>query len=113
MQFKNIKKFLINLHTKQNYITKAINFITKNIFSWNNFAPSLMTNSQKQKRTIMQNKITRIIMLLSLLIPISSYSMPDAMFKIGLGTGIFVIITILIVVSYVIGKTVSKKEIKK
>ena len=61
----------------------------------------------------MRNKITKIVLLLSLLIPISTYSMPDAMFKIGLGTGIFVIITILIVISYVVSKIVTKKEIKK
>lgn len=61
----------------------------------------------------MQNKITRIVILLALLMPFSSYSMPDAMFKIGLGTGIFVIITLVIVVSYVVSKIVTKKEIKK
>lgn len=61
----------------------------------------------------MRNKITKIVLLLSLLIPISTYSMPDAMFKIGLGTGIFVIITILIVISYVVSKIVTRKEIKK
>lgn len=61
----------------------------------------------------MLNKTTRIVILLTLLIQISSYSMPDAMFKIGLGTGIFVIITILIVISFVLSKILSKKEIKK
>lgn len=61
----------------------------------------------------MLNKTTRIVILLTLLIPFSSYSMPDAMFKIGLGTGIFVMITLLIVISYVLSKIVSKKEIKK
>ena len=61
----------------------------------------------------MGNKITNTVLLLILIIPISTYSMPDAMFKIGLGTGIFVIITILIVISYVVSKIVTKKEIKK
>jgi hypothetical protein len=61
----------------------------------------------------MLKKTTRIVILLTLLMPLSSYSMPDAMFKIGLGTGIFVIITLLIVVYYVLSKIVTKKEIKK
>ena len=61
----------------------------------------------------MQIKIARIAILLILLTPISSYSMPDAMFKIGLGAGLFVIITLLIVISYVLSKIVIKKEIKK
>ena len=69
--------------------------------------------SKKLKRKFMLNKTTRIVMLLTLLIPFSSYSMPDAMFKIGLGTGIFVIITLLIVISFVLSKILSKKEIKK
>jgi threonine/homoserine/homoserine lactone efflux protein len=59
----------------------------------------------------MQNK--RIVILLTILIPFSSYSMPDVMFKIGLGTVVFVIITLLIVISYVLSKIVTKKEIKK
>lgn len=59
----------------------------------------------------MQNK--RIVILLTILIPFSSYSMPDVMFKIGLGTVVFVIITLLIVISYVLSKIVIKKEIKK
>lgn len=61
----------------------------------------------------MQIKIARIVILLIILTPISSYSMPDAMFTIGLGAGLFVIITLLIVISYVLGKIVIKKEIKK
>lgn len=69
--------------------------------------------SKNLKRKFMLKKTTRIVLLLTLLMPFSSYSMPDAMFKIGLGTGIFVIITLLIVVSYVLSKIVTKKEIKK
>ena len=61
----------------------------------------------------MQHKTTFKVVLLTLLIPFSSYSMPDAAFTIGIGTGIFVLITFLIVVFYVLSKTVSKKEIKK
>ncbi len=58
----------------------------------------------------MQGKITKIIMLLVLLIPISGFSMADALFKAGVGAGIFVVITILAVIAYVLSKTVEKKE---
>ena len=49
-------------------------------------------------------------MLLILLIPISSFSMVDTLFKVGVGAGIFVVITILSVVAYVLSKIVEKKE---
>ena len=58
----------------------------------------------------MQGKTTKIIMLLILLIPISSFSMVDSLFKAGVGAGIFVIITILSVVAFVLSKIVEKKE---
>jgi hypothetical protein len=58
----------------------------------------------------MQGKITKIIMLLVLLIPISGFSMADSLFKAGVGAGIFVVITILAVIAYVLSKTVEKKE---
>ena len=61
----------------------------------------------------MQGKITKIIMLLILLIPISSFSMVDSLFKVGVGAGIFVVITFLAVVAYVLSKIVTNKEIKK
>lgn len=58
----------------------------------------------------MQGKLTRFTMLLILLIPISSFSMVDTLFKAGVGAGIFVVITILSVVAYVLSKIVEKKE---
>lgn len=58
----------------------------------------------------MQGKITRLAMFLILLIPISSISMVDSLFKAGVGAGIFVVITILSVVAYVLSKIVEKKE---
>jgi hypothetical protein len=61
----------------------------------------------------MQNKITGIVIFLMLFLPISSYSMADEMFKIGLGTGIFFTFTIVIVISYVAIQITSNKEIKK
>lgn len=58
----------------------------------------------------MQGKLTKLIMLLILLIPISSFSMVDSLITAGLGAGIFVAITILSVVAYVLSKIVEKKE---
>lgn len=61
----------------------------------------------------MQNKTTSLVLFLILLLPISSYSMAEEMFNIGLVTGIFFSFTILIVFSYVAIKIISNKEIKK
>ncbi len=60
----------------------------------------------------MQNKITTLVLFVILMLPTSSYSMPDAIFQIGLGTGIFVVITILVIIIYVISEIRSKKDIK-
>ena len=60
----------------------------------------------------MHGKITKIIMLLMLLIPIRSFSMVDSLLKAGVGAGIFVALTILAVIAYVLSKTVEKKEKK-
>lgn len=61
----------------------------------------------------MQNKRTSLVLFFILLLPISSYSMADKMFNIGLGTGIFFTFTIVIVLSYVAIKITSNKKIKK
>jgi hypothetical protein len=61
----------------------------------------------------MQGKMTRIVMLLILLLPISSFSMVDAIFNAGVGAGIFVVITLFAVIAYVLSKIVTNKEIKK
>jgi len=58
----------------------------------------------------MQRKITRGAMILILLLPIRSFSMVDAMFKAGVGGGIFVLITILAVIAFVVSKIIIKKQ---
>lgn len=58
----------------------------------------------------MQAKTTRIVMLLILLIPIRSFSMVDVMFKAGVGAGIFIVITLLAVIAFVLSKIVIKKQ---
>jgi hypothetical protein len=60
----------------------------------------------------MQGKLTRITMLLILLIPISSFSMVDSLFKAGVGGGIFVAVTILAVIAFVLSKIIEKKQKK-
>lgn len=59
---------------------------------------------------MMQEKITKIIILLVLLTPISSFSMADSLVKAGVGAGIFVVITFLAVIAYVLSKIVIKKQ---
>ena len=58
----------------------------------------------------MQNKTTRIIMILILLIPIRSFSMVDTIEKAGVGAGIFVGITLLVVIAFVLNKIITKKQ---
>lgn len=58
----------------------------------------------------MQEKLTRMAMFLALMAPISSFSMSEVMVKAGLGAGIFVVFTILVVIAYVISKIVTIKK---
>ena len=59
----------------------------------------------------MQNKTTIIVILLTLLMPISSFSMTDALFEVGLAAGFFVVITILVVIAYVLSEIITNKKI--
>jgi hypothetical protein len=58
----------------------------------------------------MHGKTKRMAMFLVLMSPISSYSMDEVLLKAGLGTGIFVVITILVVIAYVASKTLTRKK---
>lgn len=49
-------------------------------------------------------------MFLVLMTPISSFSKVDTIAKAGLGGGIFVLITILVVIAYVVKKTITIKK---
>jgi|APLak6261662433_1056034.scaffolds.fasta_scaffold54653_1 hypothetical protein len=60
----------------------------------------------------MQGKLTRITMLLILLLPISGFSMVDSLFKAGVGGVIFVAVTILAVIAFVLSKITEKKQKK-
>jgi hypothetical protein len=59
----------------------------------------------------MQDKITRKVMPLMILIPISSFSMTDTIFEVELAAGFFVAFTILVVIAYVLSKIVTNKKI--
>lgn len=58
----------------------------------------------------MQGKLTRIALALILFMPIRSFSMVDSLFKAGVGAGIFVVLTVLAVIAYVLSKIVEKKQ---
>jgi hypothetical protein len=59
----------------------------------------------------MQDKITKKVMPLMLLIPISSFSMTDTIFEVGLVAGFFVAFTTLVVIAYVLSEIVTNKKI--
>lgn len=57
----------------------------------------------------MQDKITRIVMLLVILISVTSCSIVEGIFKAGMGFGIFIVVIILAVFVYIISKIFGKK----
>lgn len=57
----------------------------------------------------MQDKITRIIMLLVLSISVTSCSVIEGIFKAGVGVGIFLVVIVLAVIAFVISKIVGRK----
>ena len=57
----------------------------------------------------MNDKITRIVMLLVILISITSCSIVQGIFKAGVGVGIFIVVIIIAVIAFIISKIVGKK----
>lgn len=57
----------------------------------------------------MQDKITRIIMLLVLSISVTSCSVIEGIFKAGVGVGIFLVVIVLAVIAFIISKIVGRK----
>ncbi|PRZ22017.1 hypothetical protein [Flavobacterium granuli] len=57
----------------------------------------------------MQNKLTRIAMLLIVLISFTSCSVIEGIFKAGMGVGIFIVVVIVVIVIFVISKILGKK----
>ena len=57
----------------------------------------------------MQDKITRIVMLLIILISITSCSIVEGIFKAGMGVGIFIVVAIIAIIIFIISKIIGKK----
>lgn len=57
----------------------------------------------------MQNKLTRIVMLLIVLISFTSCAIVEGIFKAGVGVGIFIVVIILAIIVFVISKIMGKK----
>jgi hypothetical protein len=68
-----------------------------------------MTKGNFKKIEIVQNNLMKITILLLLLLQISSLSVASAMFLIGLGTGVFIVISLAAVIFFILNKTVGKK----
>jgi len=57
----------------------------------------------------MQDKITRIVMLLIISISVTSCSIVKGIFEAGVGVGIFLVVVVLAVIAFVISKVMGKK----
>lgn len=57
----------------------------------------------------MQNKTTRIVMLLLVFISATSCSVVEGIFKAGMGVGIFIVVAVLVAIIFVISKIMGKK----
>lgn len=57
----------------------------------------------------MQNKITRLLMVLFILFSFTSCEVIGGIFKAGMGVGIFIVIFIIAIVIFVLAKLFGKK----
>jgi predicted small secreted protein len=57
----------------------------------------------------MQDKITRIVMLLIISISVTSCSIVKGIFEAGVGVGIFLVVVVLAVIAFVISKVMGNK----
>ena len=76
-----------------------------------NFATIILTlkcTNKNLKPKIMKSKIARIVILPMLLILVSSCSVIEGIFKAGMGVGVFIVISILAVIAFVISKFMRK-----
>lgn len=58
----------------------------------------------------MQKKITRLLMLLVVLLSFTSCSIIEGIFKAGVGVGIFIVITILAILIFIISKIFGRSK---
>ncbi|CAM3099220.1 hypothetical protein [Flavobacterium frigoris] len=57
----------------------------------------------------MQNKIIRILLLLTVILSLTGCSVVEGIFKAGMGVGIFIVIAILAVILFIVSKLFGKK----
>ena len=57
----------------------------------------------------MQDKITRIVMFVIILISVTSCSIVKGIFEAGVGIGIFIVVIVLAIIAFVISKISGKK----
>jgi len=57
----------------------------------------------------MQNKLTKTVILLIVLISFTSCSVIEGIFKAGMGVGIFIAVAIIAIVIFIISKFTGKK----
>ncbi|WP_339920052.1 hypothetical protein [uncultured Flavobacterium sp.] len=57
----------------------------------------------------MQNKIIRVLLLLTVVLSLTGCSVVEGIFKAGMGVGIFIVIAILAVILFIVSKLFGKK----
>jgi hypothetical protein len=57
----------------------------------------------------MQNKIIRVLLLLTVVLSVTGCSVIEGIFKVGMGVGIFIVIAILAIILFIVSKLFGKK----
>lgn len=57
----------------------------------------------------MQNKIIRVLLLLTVVLSVTGCSVIEGIFKAGMGVGIFIVIAVLAIILFIVSKLFSKK----
>ncbi|NGY37056.1 hypothetical protein FQU23_005960 [Flavobacterium sp. XN-5] len=57
----------------------------------------------------MQNKIIRVLLLLTVVVSLTGCSVIEGIFKAGMGVGIFIVIAVIAIILFVVSKLFGKK----
>ncbi|WP_165929287.1 hypothetical protein [Flavobacterium hiemivividum] len=57
----------------------------------------------------MQNKIIRVLLLLTVVLSLTGCSVIEGIFKAGMGVGIFIVIAVIAIILFVVSKLFGKK----
>ena len=57
----------------------------------------------------MQNKIFRVLLLLTVVLSLTGCSVIEGIFKAGMGVGIFIVIAVIAIILFVVSKLFGKK----